>query len=238
MPRWTPDDMLQSTEEFEAVFLLAAVISYSDLDRVPPDMVASNILLPAQVVEHFPRTRLVFASSVSVYGAPTDLPVTEDHPFNQPTTYGLSKAMGERMVATHDNAAVLRFSSLYGEGMTASTFIPRLLSQGLETGRLTLFGDGSRRQDYLHVDDAVGMLLAAAETHQAGTFNAVQGTSTSNLEVATIISEDMGDLPIDMTGTDDSPSFVYSREKWDAAFGYRPRVTLREGLRRMGRNDP
>ena len=43
----------------------------------------------------------------------------------------------------------------------------------------------------------------------------------------------MGGIPIDMTGTDDSPSFVYSRAKWDAAFEYRPHVTLHDGLARM-----
>ncbi|MCA9078122.1 MAG: NAD(P)-dependent oxidoreductase [Planctomycetaceae bacterium] len=232
-PCWTPDEMLRSQDDFDTAFLLAAVIPYGDIDRITPELVASNILLPAQVAERFPGIRLVYASSVSVYGTPQSLPVTEEHPLHQPNVYGLSKAMGERMVAAHDNAVVLRFSSLYGAGMMAPTFIPRLISQGREAGRLTLFGDGSRQQDYLNVDDAVGMLLAAAESQQAGTFNAVQGDSLSNRDVATVIAKQMGGIPVELTGNDDSPSFAYSRAKWDAAFEFRPLVTLQDGISRM-----
>ncbi len=233
VPTCSPDEMLQSDDDFDVIFLLAAVIPYDGIDRVTPELVTSNILLPAQVTARFPSSRLVFASSVSVYGMPQSLPITEEHPFHQPHAYGLSKAMGERMVAAHGNAAVLRFSSIYGVGMTAPTFIPRLISQGRDAGRLTLFGDGSRQQDYLHVDDAVGMLLAAAESQRSGTFNAVQGRSTTNHDAAAIVAEGLGNIPIDLTGSDQSPSYEYSRAKWDDAFAYQPQVTLQNGLTRM-----
>ncbi len=233
IPTCSTETILRSPDHFDAVFLLAAVIPYQELERVTPALVASNILLPAQIVERFCDTRLVYASSVSVYGTPCELPVTEEHPFVQPNAYGLSKAMGERMVAAHDDAVSLRFSSIYGAGMTAPSFIPRLISQGRSAGRLTVFGDGSRRQDYLHVDDAVSMLLAAGASHQCGILNAVSGASASNRDVATLVAERMGDLPIDFTGTDLSPSYEYSSARWNDAFSTRPQVTLQSGIARM-----
>ncbi len=233
IPTCRPDELPALADDFDCVYLLAAVIPYGAMDRVTPALIASNISLPQQVVERFPSSRLVFASSVAVYGEPMTAPIGEEHPFCRPSAYGLSKALGERIVAAHENAVSLRFSSLYGVGMTAATFVPMLIRRGREEGQLVVFGDGSRRQDYLHVEDAVRMLMAAGESNRTGLFNAVQGTSATNLEVAQLVSEQLGGIPIEFDGSDDSPSFEYSRVRWDDAFACRPQITINEGIGRM-----
>lgn len=223
---------LSQSQEFEAVYLLAAVIPYGAFDRMTDDVITSNVSLPLQVVEHFASSRLVFASSVAVYGSPLFSPIDETHPFNRPNAYGLSKALAEQIVASHQNSLTLRFSSIYGPGMKAPTFVPRLIERGRAEGRLVVYGDGSRMQDYLHVDDAVRMLLAGGDSLQTGVFNAVQGASIANLAVAQIVARRLGDIPVEFAGEDDSPSFVYSREKWDDAFECRPQIALECGLSR------
>ncbi len=237
IPTCRADELGTLACDFDGVYLLAAVIPYGALDRVTPELIASNVSLPQQVVERFPAARLVFASSVAVYGAPLRSPIDEEHPFLRPSAYGLSKALGEQTVAAHGNAISLRFSSIYGPGMTAATFLPKLIRRGREEDRLILFGDGSRRQDYLHVDDAVRMLLAAGGSGRTGVFNAAHGSSATNREVAQLVSERLGRIPIEFNGDDDSPSFEYSRTKWDDAFACRPQVTLDEGIARMLANN-
>jgi len=220
-------------QNFDCVYLPAAVIPYGALDRATSELIDSNISLPLKVVERFASSRLVFASSVAVYGVPLTTPIDETHPLNRPSAYGLSKALAERIVAAHENSITLRFSSIYGPGMAAPTFIPKLIARGRTEGRLVLYGDGSRLQDYLHVDDAVRMLLAAGDASHTGIFNAVHGVSISNRAAAEIISHRLGGIPIEFAKEDDSPSFVYSREKWEDAFEIRPQIGLAGGIRRM-----
>jgi UDP-glucose 4-epimerase len=231
--QYTLGELGAMPDDFRTVFLLAAAIPYGRPDVLTPELVAANALLPARVAAAFRDARLVHASSVSVYGAPLRLPATEEHPFNNPGGYGLSKIAGEVAAGAHPNHVILRFSSVYGRGMTAPTFLPRLLEQLRRQGRITLYGDGSRRQDYLHVGDAVRMLLAAAEGDAVGIFNAVRGVSVSNAEAAATAIELAGGGEIVFTGADPSPSWDYSAAKWERCFAALERVDLRAGLREM-----
>lgn len=113
-------------------------------------------------------TRMVFASSSSVYGDDTPLPFREDAPAMNPVSpYAATKRAGELLLDSLGasaglRVAALRFFSVYGPrqrpDLALHTFC-RLLAQGKP---VTLFGDGSAVRDYTYVADVVRAVLAAA----------------------------------------------------------------------------
>lgn len=227
------DDFATLPDDFDLVYILAAYIPYGEMNSYSPLLIATNLGLPLRVAEHFQRARLVYASSVSVYGTPLWQPITEEHPFNRPSAYALSKLAGEVAVAAHPEQVTLRFSSLYGAGMTAKTFLPLIIEQARQTGRITLIGDGARTQDYLHVQDAARMLMVAGEGKATGIYNAVNGRASSNLEVAQAVAALLPGVEIVFGGEDRTPSCTYSTEHWREFFPAIDPIDLATGVAEM-----
>jgi len=227
------DDLTRVPRRFDVVFLLAAHVPYGRMDVYSAALLEANVDLVTRVVKAFPDARLVYASSVSVYGEPQYLPVDEEHSFNSPHAYGLSKLAGETIARSHPNHVILRFSSLYGPGMTRKTFLPTVIDDARTKGRIVLGGDGSRLQDYLFVEDAAEMLIEAGQTTASGVFNAASGEARSNRAVAEIIAHELGNVDIRCRGPEKSASCAYSVEKWAAEFRTRPKTDLRSGVQRL-----
>lgn len=220
-------------DNFDLVYLLAAHIPYGEMNNYSPLLIDTNLGLPLRVAERFQCARLIYASSVSVYGTPLWQPITEEHPFNRPSAYALSKLAGEVAVAAHSDQVTLRFSSLYGAGMAAKTFLPLIIEQARQTGRITLSGDGARTQDYLHVQDAARMLMVAGEGKATGIYNAVNGRARSNLEVARTVAALMPGVKIVFGGEDRTPSCTYSTEHWREFFPAIDPIELATGVAEM-----
>lgn len=217
------------SDDYASVFLTAATVP-DDKTQFSFELNAANVIVPYRVAEHFAKSTLIFASSASVYGTPSGLPIKETTSHHHLSAYGYSKLAGEVAIQHHHDWRILRFSSLYGEGMNDSTFIPRILFDAIQRRRITLAGKGERQQNYLHVKDASLMLLCAARSKTSGIFNAVSPRSHSNLEVANLICESFPETKIAFSGTDSSPSFVYDHSKWSQQMPYQPSVSIENGL--------
>ena len=112
----------------------------------------------------------VFASSSSVYGNVTPLPAIEDAPAIVPESpYAASKRSAELMITamlrrTPDlRCPILRFFTVYGPWQRPEMAITTFLRLILAGQPVTMFGDGSMRRDFTHVDDIVRGVLAAVE---------------------------------------------------------------------------
>lgn len=102
----------------DAVLHLGAFMSWAPQDKAK--MFSANVegtRLLADAASAAGARRFVFASSGEVYpeNAPLSLPVTEDHPLNANSPYGLTKLLGEEIVRFHQRAGkmetvILRFS--------------------------------------------------------------------------------------------------------------------------------
>lgn len=222
-----------ATDELpEIVFVTAAFIPYGAMDVADPRLFESNVALVQRVHERWPHARLVSASSVAIFG---ESPVlrTEDAPSERPSLYGLSKLAGELPARLHRSHAIVRFSSLVGVGMDRRTFVPRVVDQARRERSITLFGDGLRRADYLHVEDAVDLLLAAANASENGTFLGASSQPVANHEVARFVAERLPGTTIVQTGRDPSPSFEYDASRTYRSLGYRPRRTVFTALEEL-----
>lgn len=225
------------SNDYDVVFLVAAIIPYGSFDSADVALIDTNVKLVLATVAKFPQAKIVFASSVSVYGTPVN-PLTECSPFTCPNAYGLSKLAGEFIVSQHSRYAIIRFSSLYGLGMNRNTFVPAIIRQARETGVITLYGDGSRKQDYLHVADAAELALAAALHEGSGVYLGVCGESVTNMEVAQAVQSCFPTSRIVFTGIDTSHSFIYDNSLTMYALGYWPRYSLTAEIKELCANEP
>lgn len=214
-------ELLRIEPAHEVVYLVAAVIPYGAYDQPDERILESNVRLVDQVHRRWPAARLVYTSSVAVYGSAPG-PLREELVTRRPTLYGLSKLAGELVAQHHRSHAVIRFTSLCGCGMSQKTFLPRIVDQARRNKTIALWGDGQRLQDYVHVRDAALYCYHAARSEQNGVFLGANGTSVSNLEAAQQVQSLLPGTAITFEGADPSPSFVYDPSWTWSKLGFRP----------------
>lgn len=220
-------------QHIDIIFHLASFVPYGKFHLPSPEFYSSNILLTGDLVTLYPHSRFVFASSVSVFGAPLYLPVTINHPFNNPDHYGLSKIAGECIVRNHLNHAVIRFSSIVGKGMRAVSMLPLMIRQALENGVIKIWGTGKRLQNYIDVEDAARLcLLCGTLSGQQILTLGVGARSYSNLAVAELIASHTRSK-IEFSGVDQSPSFEYESKKEYDLLGFSPEISLEQTITSM-----
>lgn len=146
-------------------------------DSVRNNVQSVGVILSAlgDRLQHF-----VHLSSISVYGSPRTNPIAVDHPLRPESVYGVAKSAGELLAKSLCSSAgnsltVIRATQLFALP-SAIDALPHVLARQLrrgETPRLT--ADPGTRRDYLHVDDAARLIVQAALSNRAGTFNAGSG---------------------------------------------------------------
>jgi UDP-glucose 4-epimerase len=190
--------------------------------------------------------RLVYSSSASVYGDAVEVPMTEDHPFNNLTFYGATKIAGEQMCrAFHHRYGLdyvaLRYMNVYGPRQddrgAYTSVIMRVLDRIDRGERPVIFGDGSQAYDFIYVDDVARanvIALAAAATDQA--LNVGTGVRTTINELVTQLI-DLSDVSLTPEYRPEATTFVTERvgstAKAEQHLDFRAEVGLRDGLARL-----
>lgn len=227
------DDLEKIQGRYDAVFLLSAFIPKDKSEMLPDKkLLEVNIQIPIRVINKFKKSKIIFSSSASVYGVHDSI-ISENSSFNNPDNYSLSKLSAEFILKFSANYQIVRFSSIYGEGMTLETFIPKLLAQSKTNKKLIVFGTGTRLQNYIYIEDAVGYLISAVSQKNSGIYLGVAKRSYSNTEVARAVQNLVPGCKIKYSGEDDSPSFVYDNAYSQKILKFKPRFSLEEGIRSM-----
>ncbi len=190
--------------------------------------------------------RLVYSSSASVYGDAVEIPMTEDHVYNNRTFYGATKIAGEHMSRAMSQRyglpyVGLRYMNVYGprqdyKGAYIAVIMKVLdhLEQGLPP---ILYGDGSQEYDFIYVSDAAKANVKAMEADVSDSFYNVGSGVGSTINALT-------EMILELTGSDlhiqyepGGQTFVTKRigdpEKAARDLGFRTTVDLRDGLKRL-----
>ena len=186
---------------------------------------------------------IVFSSTGSIYGEAAAIPTPEDTAFPiQTSLYGASKLAGEGLIAAYCEGYamrgwVFRFVSILGERYTHGhvfDFYKKLLA---DPTRLHVLGNGRQRKSYLYVQDCVDAIFHALR-HATGKVNVFNLGAEEYCEVNDSIgwiSEHLGVSPeLDYSGGErgwvgDNP-FIFLDTKRIRALGWRPRLSIREGI--------
>lgn len=190
--------------------------------------------------------RVVYSSSASVYGNAVVTPMTEEHPFNNRTTYGATKIANEQMFrAIHQQHQLsyvgLRYMNIYGVRMdyegTYVSVIMKVLDRIFAGERPVIFGDGLQVYDFIYVADAAAAnILAMQADCDDEFFNVGMGIGTSINGLVTELLSLTGSL-LQPEYRPEAQSFVTHRigstEKAERLLGFRATTPLRDGLRKV-----
>ena len=232
----------------DGVFLLAS-LWLGECVNDPRSAWEVNTLGTWNVVEAIRKhgvKRVVYSSSASVYGNAVVTPMTEEHPFNNRTTYGATKIANEQMFrAMYEQHKLpyvgMRYMNIYGVRMdyegTYVSVIMKVLDKIFAGERPVIFGDGSQVYDFIYVADAAAANILAMEADCADEFfNVGMGIGTSINELVTeLLTLTRSSLTPEYRP--EAQSFVTHRigstEKAERLLGFRATTPLREGLRQV-----
>jgi UDP-glucose 4-epimerase len=190
--------------------------------------------------------RMVYSSSASVYGNALFTPMTEDHPFNNRTTYGATKIACEQMLRAiyqqHGFQYVgHRYMNIYGPRMdyqgTYVSVIMKVLDNIWSGQRPMIYGDGSQVYDFVYVEDVAAANVLSMKADCADEFfNIGMGVGTTITELVKMLLE-LTDSDLVPEYRPQAMSFVTYRigttEKAERLLGFRATTPVREGLRRV-----
>ena len=233
------------------IFNLAGQVSHLDSMQNPFADLEINCRSQLYLLEACrrfnPRVRIIYTNTRQVYGRPQYLPVDEKHPLDPADINGIHKLAGGWYHILYQRVYGLRTTSLrltntYGPRMRVvdarQTFLGLWLRQVLSGEPLTVYGDGQQKRDFNHVDDVITALLLVAVTPQTigEVYNLGATPPVTLLELA------RGLIAVNSTGAYQLIPFPEDRKAIDIgdyyadftkitnALGWRPQVTLRDGL--------
>jgi UDP-glucose 4-epimerase len=241
----------RAVAQIEVVFHLAALPSVPRSLKNPWASHAANVNATMRLLEACRAAkvrRIVYSSSSSVYGDTAVLPKMESAEPLPRSPYAASKLAGEQYVLAFARAGLieavaLRYFNVFGPRQNPNSayaaVIPAFLLAALEQRKATLFGDGRQTRDFTYVDNVVDANVLAAtrpgQTVSGSVVNVGAGAQTSLLGLVELIGKvtrrklAYQRLPAREGDVHDS---LASLERAERLIGYRPLVSVAEGLRR------
>jgi UDP-glucose 4-epimerase len=132
--------------------------------------------------------RFLYASSMSVYGAVEDAPISESRTCRPLSCYGMGKYASEGYLRVYGSklpSVILRMFNVYGPGQDLSNLrqgmVSIFLAQALAMGRIEVKGSIERFRDLVYIDDVVEAWFRAAtlESAKGKTLNIGTGIKTT-----------------------------------------------------------
>ncbi len=194
--------------------------------------------------------KLIWSSSASVYGDAVELPMTENHPFNNKNFYGATKIAGEAMATAFNdryNLPVigLRYMNVYGphqDQTAAYTGVVPIMLNKIEANEAPVInGDGSQAYDFIYVEDVARCNVDALKSDvNFGMYNVGTEVQTSIKELCDLILK-LKNSKLEVVykpySQDDARSMVQnrigSRVKAEKEIGFKYKYTLEEGLQKL-----
>jgi UDP-glucose 4-epimerase len=208
----------------------------------------SLVLLEALRAEN-PQASLVFVGSRLEYGRVGAEPVAEDHRTDPLCVHAVHKLMIEHYLHVYGRlfglrSAVARVTNSFGPGQSPTRteygIVNRMIHMALTDQVLAVYGDGSQRRDYIFIDDVVTALLHLGECASSGAprYNVGTGKGTAFVDMAKAIVATAGSGRIEfvewppLAEQIETGDFVADVSRIQREIGWRPTVSLDDGLRR------
>ncbi len=249
--------MFFAVEQPEYVFLAAAKVGGIGANaEYPADFIYENLMIQSNVISSAAMVgvhKLLFLGSSCIYPKFAKQPITEDQLLTgslegSNDAYAIAKIAGIKMCQAYRkqyglNAIAVMPTNLYGPNdnfdINYGHVLPSLLAKfdgSLEKSKhwvVKLWGDGSARREFLHVDDLAAALLICMERYDSDEIiNIGTGEDVTIKELAEMIVEVTGyknDYEWDTSKPNGTPRKVLNVDKMKS-LGWEPKISLREGL--------
>ena len=243
---------IRETDILNNVFHLAAMwlLHCKNFPRTAFDVnIAGTFNVLEACVKHKVK-KLIYSSSASVYGNAAQVPMTEDHPFNNKNFYGATKIAGEAMCTAYNDRygleiIGLRYMNVYGPGQDQhaaySGVVPIVLNKIDKNEPPKVNGDGRQAYDFIYVEDVARSNIDAVKSDiKLGYYNVGTEVQTTIKELCnTILKLKKSDLKINYIpySTDDARQLVQnrigSRQKAEKELKFKYQYSLEDGLKAL-----
>ncbi|ANL70868.1 GDP-L-fucose synthase protein [Rhizobium phaseoli] len=241
----------------DAVILAAAKVGgILANDTLPADFLYDNLIIEANIFEAAHRygvDRLLFLGSSCIYPKFAPQPISEDALLTgplEPTNewYAIAKIAGIKLAEAYRKQHGRDYISamptnLYGPGdnfdLQSSHVLPALihkahLAKATRASEITIWGTGTPRREFLHVDDCADALVFLLKNYSgAEHVNVGSGEDIEILELAHLVCRVVGyegKITHDLSKPDGTPRKLMSNDKLKN-MGWKPRISLEEGVR-------
>jgi UDP-glucose 4-epimerase len=219
--RFVEGDLLNRNETQHAlgdcslIFHLAADPEVRAGEEDPERHFRQNLLATYSLLEAIRRrgtdTRLVFASTSTVYGEASVIPTPEDYgPLLPISTYGATKLGCEAIASSFTqivplSVAIFRFANVVGSRSKHGVICDFIAKLKRNPKQLEILGDGTQSKSYLHVDDCVeAFLMPLKDSFWKNTVEVLNIGSEDQINVlrlARVLTETMGLKDVTFTTT-------------------------------------
>jgi len=226
----------------DGVFHLAGQPGVRSFGDVFEHYVRRNVLATERLLEAAAAagTRVVLASSSSIYGDAEAYPTPESTLPRPISPYGITKLACEHLARAYGvgfglESVVLRYFTVYGPRQRPDMAFTRILRALAEGAPFELYGDGSRSRGFTFVADAVAATVAAMELAPAGATLNVGGGAEATMREAIAVCERVSGRTLDLRTVPEAAGDVRrtaaDTSRIRAELGWSPQVSLEVGLR-------
>jgi UDP-glucose 4-epimerase len=237
-------------QKFDAILHIAAQASNAISFRDPAKDLLDNQMSTIHLLEYARRNnirRLLFTSSMSAYGQPTQFPTTENEPLVPDSPYAIHKAASEHYLRVYAKEfgldwTTFRLYTTYGSAQNLDNLDQGLLSIYLayliKKIPVVVKGDLDRKRDIVHVNDVAEAIITTIDrpnTH-GKTYNMCTGTSLTIRQLLDALMKEIGEDPATypvtvLPGTPGDPPVTHgSHDAASRDFGFAPKVDPYQGI--------
>lgn len=196
--------------------------------------------------------RLLYASSMAVYGHPKQLPINENHPAIPISYYGITKYAAERYIHStaerNDldfdfNVTSFRMFNVYGPRQSLTNIYQGpatiFMANIFNNQPITIFGDGEQTRDFCYIGDVIDVWVLALENPKTfgEVFNIGCGYSISINKLADLVLSSFGldretyKVVYDKERPGDQRHMLSDISKIQKVFNWKPKIEIEEGIR-------
>jgi UDP-glucose 4-epimerase len=242
---------LFSENQFEYVFHLAAYAAEGLSHFIKRFNYTNNLIGSVNLINASINTGVkcfVFTSSIAVYGASPQLPMTEETPACPEDSYGVAKLTVEQELRICREMfdldyIIFRPHNVYGErqniGDKYRNVVGIFMNQILQDKPMTIFGDGEQSRAFSYISDVAPVIAESICIPQAYNqiFNIGADQPYTVNQLAEAVARAMGEEPniMHMPGRNEVVHAYSAHDKVRRVFGKRKLYSLDDGLCRMAR---
>lgn len=228
-------DALSNSNTTTSLLYLAENNEITKADKLSSDYIENNVKRLKFIISNT-KSKLIYASSVAIYGDLSEIPHSPSEKLNIINTYSKSKFECEKLVL-QAGGVVARLSNIYGPGMSKKNIISDILKQikvkGIDSINII---DGSPIRDMIHISDVTSCLLSMTKIQKKGIYNIATGTSISMKDLALMILkvanfEEYKLVELKHNKTTSCISLDISNTK--KTFAWSPSISLQDGLKEL-----
>lgn len=216
---------------------LAARIPSKKNDESFNDFLDDNFNFHVHLLPFCPNIKkIIYASTIDVYGALHNFPFTENHPTFPTTDYGATKLFLEhyyRLFCQRQSIdlVILRFTQIYGPNEAPIKVIPIFVDRILTNKSIKVIGTGEDLRRYIYIDDAAYSIQLALKHNIQGIYNVASDEIVSLNQLIEVLKEVSNkDFEVERVNGNPPKHYYMDNTKIKEALHFSPKFSLKQGL--------